>query len=426
MLSLYHVTRLVFPGTELPLRVFLRSNGIDASLVTGDRGTPHGWALWVASRYVREYVERSGWNANGLMMRMSTTTQFPYTGRLPKPFTDTTGYSPVNPGHLPPDRLRYPLRWQPLTQMVDRVAGDWATQVHVTPHIGKVVKPLSFNASEWLLLRVRRPPYKRPNSYRHVSKRDLVTLKRKLVPHMLRRMRNVYTGWKNAVKRKLFRIHWWDNKFVSLGGIGVAYDQFANISRDNVLVTGLGEMMAIHDAILLAFKEKVAHDVARPETIMRHLYYKERIPNPRNSSSSSDGSMMAVEEFEPFIRTMPHSEFPSASAVLCTALTTYVERQVAWRTNGTFVDKGYDAYFPEDVFPFFPEGLRGDVRVKFRSIRALARDCGASRVAAGLHFQPAVDEGNRLGRIVGQKTFETFRDLEEGRVPKNCHWCLRT
>lgn len=421
MLALYHVTRLVFPGDETLTRQFLQGAGVDPSVITSDKTTPHGWALWVAQRYVMEYVEKSGWNVNGL----ENSRSFPYTGKFPRRFTDTTQYKPVNPGHLPPGKLRYPLRWQPLTQMVDSV-GDWATQVHITPHIGIVVKPLSFTTKEWLHLKPSRMPFKRPNCYRRISKKDRATLQRKLVPHMLRRMRNVFAGDSEEVRRKLFRIRWWDNKFVSLGGIGVAYEHYANISRDNVLVTGLGETMALHDAVVLAFREKVSNDLARPETIIRHLYHnmtnKNRIPNPRNSTGNET---IPVDEFQTLIRTMPHSEFPSASAVLCSAVTTYIERQVTWRTNGTFRDTGYEVYYPKGVIPFFPEGFQGDVRVKFPSIKALAKDCGASRVAAGLHFQPSVDEGHRLGRVVGEKTFETFRDLEEGRIPKRCHWCLR-
>lgn len=422
MLGLYHVTRLAFPGEETGLQRFLQSVGVDVNVQSSDRDTPNGWALWVAQRYVTEYLEKSGWNANGL----GDSRSFPYTGGFPRRFTDTTQYRPVNPGHLPPENLRYPLRWQPLTQMVDSV-GDWATQVHITPHIGTVVRPLSFTTSEWLHLKTVRPPYKQPNAYRRVSKKDRATLQGKLIPHMLRRMQNVYEGGKEEVRNKQFRIQWWDNKFVSLGVVGVAYEKFAKIPRDNVLVTGLGEMMALHDATILAFREKLSHDLARPETTMRYLYttktgHTHRISDPRNSTGNAS---IPVDEFETFIRTMPHSEFPSASAVLCSAVATYVERQVTWRTNGTFMDTGYDVYFPKNTFPFFPEGLRGDVRVGFASIGELAKDCGASRVAAGLHFQPSVDEGSRIGRVVGEKTFETFRDLEEGRVPKSCHWCLR-
>ena len=71
------------------------------------------------------------------------------------------------------------------------------------------------------------------------------------------------------------------------------------------------------DALLLVWKEKVRHNAARPTTIVHELLGDKLVDT--YAGPLMQAQFIPATEWQPFIRTMPHAEYPSASACICTA-----------------------------------------------------------------------------------------------------------
>lgn len=74
------------------------------------------------------------------------------------------------------------------------------------------------------------------------------------------------------------------------------------------------------DAVLLAWKEKINHDLVRPTTVVQQT---DRYNTPEvitTFAGPGNGiDTFPVKDFQPYIRVMPHAEFPSGSSCICEA-----------------------------------------------------------------------------------------------------------
>lgn len=416
----YYTHDLTYPRKSTSLRKFLLDAGVDLSVGTPydpsnpTSITPQNWAKWKANR-IAKYLLNDGWNLKGMPGRDVKTT--PIFGSVPRRYADTTGYRPKTPPNISPKRLLFPLRWQPLTQAVDGF-GNYASQMAITPHIGETVRPMSMSTSEWNRLHAN-SPYKFPNRRGSVSVFDRQRLRKFLIPYMLRKTRLLDPSLPGG-KNRLFRAHWWDSKVSSLGSINSGYLEFSGLPKNEELIrSALAEAIALHDATLLAWREKRRNDLARPVTLIRRLIRRPKVYS--YEAVSNKVRWIPVDQWQPSVRTMPHSEFPSGSAVICKAFLEMWKHRMDYAFDGNFTDNGIKIPIPEGSFPTYPV-TRGIV-VSIKSLDDAAEDCGRSREWAGLHFKPSVDIGLELGEVVGRKSFETWRDFVEGRVPKHCHWC---
>ena len=72
------------------------------------------------------------------------------------------------------------------------------------------------------------------------------------------------------------------------------------------------------DAIVIAWREKIAHNKVRPTTVVHELLGNE-VVNTYGGPNRGGPRDIPAKEWQPFIRTMPHAEYPSASACICTS-----------------------------------------------------------------------------------------------------------
>lgn len=378
---------------------FMKEIGLDPTDETRDQSTPVGWANTIADRHA-EYFARDGLNSLG----DDTRTNYRQN------FADSSGYMPQNPAHLPPDHLYKPLRWQPLTGPADG-HGRFATQVHVVPHIGSKIKPLLLSEEEFVTRTVP-SPYESPNSENEMSRSDRGTME-KLIDELFETSATLTAS-------RVFLAKFWDNKFASVGFFPGFFSEALNLTLFEEAQNGLGEMIAQWSAIELAWKEKVRHDLVRPTTVIRRLRGGQDVTAYINESVGA-GSVSA-SEWEPIIPIQPHSEYPSASAVLCTASLEHTEffmrRKVG--PNGTIPSFSLNVTSSLAVFRV-PE----PVQVKFATLAEAAESCGTSRLWAGVHFSPSVGAGNALGSGVGKLAFDHVTDLISGRVPEVCARCMK-
>lgn len=247
---------------------------------------------------------------------------------------------------------------------------------------------------------------------RTVSKVDRQRLDR-LIAEYFRISRELTPGQR-------FAAYWWDNKFLSLGAFLPVYSRILGLSKFDEDTLALAETVAQHDALIVAWKEKIRHDLVRPVTIIRKLKSGQKV---RVFISPEEGvGEVDAGDFEPLVRTQPHSEFPSASAVLCRAT---FENLVL----GLKVMAGRDVVIPRLVFPVQP-GTFSTIPLQEPlllnlSVEEAREECGQSRLYAGVHFSPSIEAGDKLGRGIGVKAFKQMFELYRGRVPDNCRRCIR-
>ncbi|CDF38596.1 PAP2-like haloperoxidase [Chondrus crispus] len=387
--------RSQFPLEGRNLEAFLIRQGLDPTSDSTDPTTEIGIANAMAMDLVA-YLETDGWNSLGDLSRDHFRQQY----------SDYTGFKPQNHAELDVSRLRRPLRWQPLKQEADR-RGRFTSQVHVAPHIGRA-KPLVLSREEFLS-RKSESPYASADRKKTIGAKDKRTMRRLL--------REVLKLNRDLTKEQIAQAHWWDNKFLSLGSFIAFYQGVYGFSLVDFIVIALGEVMAQHDSVMLAWKEKLRHDLVRPPTMLRRLFEGKKI---RAFKSLDEGvGLVRAEEWEPIVPIQPHSEYPSASALICQATMDHLHAALTnfIKVNGTI------AAYETDIFPFGRSPLTENVKVKYETLQAAALNCGKSRLYAGVHFSPSVDAGFELGKGIGAVAQKHAQDLWEGRIPDNCERC---
>jgi hypothetical protein len=130
---------------------------------------------------------------------------------------------------------------------------------------------------------------------------------------------------------------------------------------------------AMADGFIAGFAEKYEHRFWRPETAIR--------------AAAKDGNPLTQAEpgWQPFLITPPVPDYPSTHTVL------------GWAAAEVLI-----ALFGDDVpYDLTSLTLPGVMR-RYRGFSRAAKENGASRLYAGIHFRHAVLEGRRQGRGIGQ------------------------
>lgn len=395
---LYRMNLKEFATQAASYGLFIANLGLTPFSKSTDTNTEIGWANVVGARTAR-YLATDGVNSIGDLSRKN----------FRRPYFDYTGYFPKNLPFVRPDRLRKPLRWQPLT-VPGFSPGSYRSQIHVVPQMAHA-KTLALTRDE-VLSRRAAGPYDNPNSRKSIDRKDLRAVKG-------------YINEYFKVSRELtvlqrFYAQWWDNKFFSVGSFLTYYKFVLNIDDFTERYLALTEMIAQHDALVVAWKEKLRNDLVRPVTIIRRLLAGKKVT--AFVSEELGVRRVDADEYEPLVQTQPHSEFPSASAVLCEASLEYLKVAL----EDIF---GTETPLPRLVFPVQPGTFRTilikeNVTINL-SLDDAAESCGMSRLYAGVHFRPSVEAGLKLGEGIGRKAYNQVADLVAGKVPSDCSRCMR-
>lgn len=384
-----------FPTEMDGYRQFLLSLELDPVSTSRDVSTLNGWANVYGDR-IADFFASDGWNSLGDRTAVNFRQQF----------EDYTGYSPLNCASADAKSLRRPLRWQPLIVPADG-RGRFTSQVHVVPQIAQI-KPLVLSFSQ-VKDREQPSPYKRPNKWAKLSSADFRRTRR-----FTRELINTSA---TLSSQRRFLAQWWDNKLLSTASISSFYETAAGLSKFQIAQQFMGEMMSQYDALLVAWKEKLRHDLARPRTILQNVRRGEKF-SAFISETRGVGTVRA-EDWRPLIPEQPHSEFPSGSAALCTAAMEHLQLYVQDKLGPSRRVPAIKIRFPVGSFSF----VRLDQTVSYPGPMAAAMSCGESRLWAGVHFRPSVTAGTKIGTGIGEIVFQHVKLLGEGKVPANCDRC---
>lgn len=353
-------------------------------------------------------MNNDGWNQNGDL----TGTQDLYK----HPFDDYTGYTPRNP----PWQIQFPFRWQPFRESDGR--GFFFNQEHVIPQLRSA---LAFTLSpEEMKQKQVSSPYKRPSAQRGKELNgDLKMMKKHasevfdISSKLTSEQRLLAEYFDNKVKGFNTKGFGMTNFQNTLGTFAIApvfrfevLAQHLNFSPDDNMIYGLAANLLTYDAVVLAWKEKVRHDAIRPSGRTMEMLFGNR--KFKVWGGPGKGSVQTrAGEWEPYLRTMPHSEFPSASSCLCQAL---VEHALI-TTNGTN-DLLYTVEIPKGSSVFYPGKVpERNTKIGIKKLTDWSHLCGESRLWAGVHFRPAVPAGRKLCTGLGRKAQNVVDDLLQGK-----------
>lgn len=385
------------PSAVPGIRGFMKGRGLDPDDESVDTSTNTGLGNRVGFETAR-LMAMDGWNANGSL----TSSQPNYV----QPFADYTEYVPKNN----PWKIKFPFRWQPFLE--NSGYGFFFRQEHIVPQAGSGI---TFSISP-AAIRQRRvqSPYKNVNANaRNAKPRDIAKLKRFA--------RKVFKTSARLTEKQRILAEFFDGKIASfetesgfVRGLAAAV-RFRllplelDFNADDDVFFGLGATMTGYESIVTSWNAKRAVDGIRPTgQTMEFLFGEEKFEVW--GGPGKENVLIKAGEWLPYIRTMPHSEFPSASACLCL---TMVEH--ALETTKGKDDIPYTVVIPKGSSKFYPGQVPAeDFTLTIDKLSDWTGLCGVSRLYAGVHFEGSIEAGYKLCRGMGIKAHKFVEDLVAG------------
>jgi hypothetical protein len=353
----------------------------DLCILVSEDFDPYIIGAYLALR-ITKYFDTDGWNRLGDMTYdYETDEKVPCTGSC-RSYQNTQGYVPVPDPRSHPqlsnDTSKYDCtgdcrRWQPLQEGDD--TGSLKRQEFITPHIGLHAKTYLRNAT----LTLEDPGY------------DLYADSLQVIEELKMTSSDDY---------KKEQIQLMDDKvklrFLFQGAMKEQFATTGEMSLQDYLMFVTGISTAEIDGVVQAWKEKVALDLVRPTTVIKHWGGDDLFTFSGDRDVDGPVSIKA-RDFEAFIRVMPHGEFPSGSSCLCKIYQEFTDTyltDIYGRTITNF-DNEYNSKVYEDMNEF-------------------SAICGNSRVWAGLHYPQAVTAGVQVCSGLGTLGYEWTKDLTQG------------
>jgi len=336
-----------------------------------------------------KYYENDGWNADGLFQNEDgdecTANCYPYrdiTGYVPEPQGCDDKKKRGRKGY---DESDIDDAWVPLLE-TDNNGYFWRHE-HVTPHIGHTVKPLILDEYR----KAKDPQY----DY------DLE------IELLLERLRNLAVNDTQKITVEFF-----DNKLLVRGAIQRAFlAQYKDsITLEDYANFLIGISAAEYDTMLQAWNQKVEYDLIRPTTIIQRLG-KQQITTyggPYQGIKTID-----AQDFEPYQRIMPHSEYPSGSACLCIGYADFTKEYL-------FQEYGDDNLY--NMYSFEPAGSssiepgvtpKEDLLLDIGDLDNMYYLCSESRLWGGMHFTASIHAGKDICSGIGTMAYDYSLQLKE-------------
>lgn len=283
-------------------------------------------------------------------------------------------------------------RWMPL--LGDDGRGCESRQQHVTPHIGTQGKPAALTRVEMDARTATNPSYDYNKEAVIVTQRLAATA---------------------VSDEKKVMIEFFDNKLNVAGIVIEAVAGALRLHYEQTLNYVLALTAGDYDACILAWKEKVNHDLVRPttwiQTEMAEVEFT-TYAGPYEGVKTIPG-----KNFESYVSVMPHSEYVSGSACICQAL---MELTDGWMV---LHDPDSDPSTFSITLPTIAQGSSRtepgvtparDITKVLQNMKELRDICGQSRLDGGMHFTQAVTASYELCEGLGVAASEYAYALFNG------------
>jgi len=382
--ALYYIRYYTTPDLDIIMSTEIDRLGLNSTKCKNDPSecddpsTPWGLAYAVINDAL-SWLNRDGWNKAGTLAR--EFNPHPYMDWRDEP------YHPVNPPWHVTDKTR----WTPLLE--DNKLGYLFHQTHVVSHIGQTGKTMYVPNEEHCRRTLEDPNY-------DLEKELNLTLERSSMLDDKTKMEVEYFDTKITSLPPLLN-QYWDSKNIANNSFERTYESYALNS-------------AIYEATLLLWRLKIEHDLIRPVTVAQQ-YGVGKVAKAFAGPGAGIRDI-PVDQWESYIRTMPHAEFPSGSACVCE-----VFREFATLVSGKDdVDVPLVAKFAAGSSRIEP-GITPskDITLSWSKWSDIYEACAQSRLNGGVHFTASIPAGRNLCSGLAKIVRVAVLDLVNGNAPKH-------
>jgi hypothetical protein len=322
------------------------------------------------------------------------------------PYSDYTGYEPVNPPStvpVVPGTILDPNRWQPL-QYTDPT-GKFVTQSFLAAQWNSVV-PFALRSDDQFRAELG---FFGPAQFGTTAYLDQAEELIEFSAHLTDKQKMIAEYWKDGPHSETPPGHW------ALLAQFVSARDHHTLDQDVKMFFALTN--ATFDASIVAWDAKRAFDSVRPATAICYLFHGQQIQSwggPGKGTVTMDGKDWLPYQPTTF-PTPPFPEFISGHSTFSAAGARVLELFTGSDRFGDSVTftPGSSAVEP-GITPTAPVTLR------WNTFLAAANQAGISRRYGGIHFKAADVTGRAVGRVVGSLTWETAEDLWDGREYRRC------
>lgn len=375
----YRVLNSLLPKRTADWAAMLTSVGLDPAY-TGENTTSAAGIGNIAGRAVVRYRENDGMNQLG----NEGGTAFNR-----RPYSDYTGYQPVNTAY----ELHDPSRWQP--RITTSGSGLFTVQQFVTPQYSKT-RPYSYLQPEQF--RSPRPEASKPTG--RFGRRAY----QEQADEVLLVSANLTDSQK--MKAELF-----NNKIRSLGFSAVFAAQSKGLGLLAFIHLDFLTNLAAFDTGIAIWNEKRRWDAVRPFSAIRYLYGGRPVTawgGPGRGTVS-----IPANQWKEYLNVADHPEYPSASAAFCAAHAQSARRLLAsdaleWSVEAP---KGSSVIEP---------GITPSANLTlgpWATWTEFENECALSRLWGGVHFRAAIREGQPIGRAIGEQAYLFLKRHIDGNPP---------
>lgn len=362
--SILHTGISLLPHRRDVIRCILTTAGLDPDDTSTDLTTAVGIGNVAGSAVV---IGRQNDGMNQLGNEI---------GRVhnPTPYSDYTGYRPVNTAYELVDASR----WQPDIQR--QGIGLYKIQQFVTPQYS-LVEPFTFETP-----RIYSVPAPHQSNSRNFG------------PYKDQADRVLQYSAELTEAQKL-KAELFDDKLRSIARSTAEAARFHGLTHLELLHLDFIQNLAAFGAGIFVWQEKVRHDSVRPFSAIRYIYRDSEITawqGPGLGTGEMRGS-----EWRAYLEEADHPEYPSASACFCAA------HAQAGRLFLESDEIDFRIEYPAGSSRIEP-GITPveDTTIRYTNWTDFSEDCGDSRVWAGVHFEAAITESRKVCDVFGDLAYE--------------------
>ncbi len=382
----------LYPEDRVWLADQMRAKGFDPEDTSTDVSTPQGVGN-VAAAVLLDWRRHDGSNQLGNE-----------PGSSGVPYSDYTGYAPVNP----PDRILDPDRWQPITFSDGN--GGTVTPGFLTPHWYRV-KPFALASSS----QFRPPPPPKVDSYQLAWEvKEILYYNAHLTPEQKALVEFMRDGPRSTAQSG----HWlrFAQDVSRRDGYGLDQDVKLFFSVSNAAL----------DAFIAAWEAKRFYDTSRPWTLVRYYRAGDEVVGWVGPGQGVD--WIAAEQWHPYspatFITPPFPGYVSGHSTVSAACARVMELftgsdsfgQVEHRTAGALTEPGFACNIIQQRFgrPSWDTPEDCEVSLELPTFSKTAELAGISRVMGGYHIQADNLAGLQLGRQVADFLWPRTRAYFDG------------
>ena len=212
------------------------------------------------------------------------------------------------------------------------------------------------------------------------------------------------------ITRKAF-IEVIDDKVSLATLVQISHWSFFSPTYEQNVIFETGNRLAEYQATLLAWRAKLKYNLIRPTTIIQSNKFTDDFITTYGGPFQGVKTIR-TEDFQPYIRVMPHSEYPSGSGCICRMLRDHID---AFISNTYFGAPSLPIFFVWVPFgtdsKIEPGTGINNVTAFWPSASVLYENCRQSRLWGGMHFRASIEASDTLCADIGEDIYDYLQDL---------------